>query len=129
MARQQTSSACPDTATPLGPVRTCVGCRGRAAKRELLRVTVGSDADGRPAVSPDPRGTAPGRGAHLHPTTECYELAVRRKAFARALRFTAGGAGLSTEPLALHLAERDAQHDVQHHDPSPPTDRNWSSSS
>ncbi|WP_280637406.1 YlxR family protein [Nocardioides sp. W7] len=125
MARQQTSSACPDTDIPQGPVRTCVGCRKRAAKRELLRVTVGSDADGRPAVSPDPHGTAPGRGAHVHPTIECYDLAVRRKAFARALRFTAGGAGLTTEPLG-ELLQRMA---AAHHEPSPPTDRNWSSSS
>ena len=81
--------ALPDESTPTGPVRTCVGCRGRAAKRELLRVTVGL-VDGRPAVLPDPTGTAPGRGAHLHPSTECYDLAVRRKAFARALRCEGG---------------------------------------
>ena len=72
------------------PVRTCVGCRARAAKRELVRVTVGSDAHGRLVVVPDPLGTAPGRGAHLHPTAACYELAVRRKAFGRALRITGG---------------------------------------
>jgi predicted RNA-binding protein YlxR (DUF448 family) len=37
-------------------------------------------------VTPDPHGTLPGRGAHLHPTTRCLELAIRRKAFGRALR-------------------------------------------
>lgn len=124
MARQHTSSACPDSESQPGPVRTCVGCRKRAAKSELLRVTVGSDAEGRKVVTADPRGTAPGRGAHLHPTSECYDLAVRRKAFARALRFTAGGAGLSSEPVAEYL-----QNAAPHHDPSPPTDRKWSSSS
>jgi len=87
------------------PVRTCVGCRKRAAKRELVRVTVGSDAHGQPVVVPDPGATAPGRGAHLHPTTGCYELAVRRKAFARALRY-AGTSGLSTAPVAEYLASR-----------------------
>jgi predicted RNA-binding protein YlxR (DUF448 family) len=51
-----------------------------------VRVTVGSDPHGRLVVVPDPQGTAPGRGAHLHPTTECYEFAVRKKAFGRALR-------------------------------------------
>jgi uncharacterized protein len=121
VVRQQSSSARPDADPSLGPVRTCVGCRRRAAKHELLRVTVGSDTDGQPVVVPDPRGTAPGRGAHLHPTSECYELAVRRKAFARALRYAAGGAGLSTEPLARHLEQRP--------DPPLPTDRDWSSSS
>ena len=88
-----------------------MGCRARAAKAELLRVTVGSGAHGHPAVVPDPEGIAPGRGAHLHPTTECYELAVRRRAFARALRFpgTQGqgnGPGLTSAPLAEHLGAR-----------------------
>ena len=70
------------------PIRTCVGCRTRTIKSELLRVVVGSDAHGQLVVCPDPRGTAPGRGAHLHPTSECYDLAVRRRAFSRALRLT-----------------------------------------
>jgi predicted RNA-binding protein YlxR (DUF448 family) len=85
------------------PVRTCVGCRQRAVKRELLRVTAGSDAHGQPAVVPDPEATAPGRGAHLHPTAECYELAVRRRAFARALRHDGA---LSTAPVSDYLASR-----------------------
>jgi predicted RNA-binding protein YlxR (DUF448 family) len=67
-------------------------------------VTAGSDADGRPAVVPDPTATAPGRGAHLHPTTECYDLAVRRKAFTRALRH-AGPEGLSPVPVGEYLRD------------------------
>ena len=65
-------------------------------------MTVGSDTRGHAVVVPDPLGTAPGRGAHLHPTTECYDLAVRRKAFGRALRATTG---LSSAPLAEHLSK------------------------
>ncbi len=85
------------------PVRTCVGCRARAAKRELLRVSAGSDRDGLPAAVPDPAATALGRGAHLHPTTECYELAVRRRAFGRALR---ADPGLAAGPVGEYLAAR-----------------------
>ena len=103
MARELNTPACPEHPAPTGPVRTCVGCRRRAAKNELLRVTVGSDAHGQPVVVPDPQGTAPGRGAHLHPTTECYELAVRRRAFARALRHAGDGAGLGSTPLGDYL--------------------------
>ena len=77
----------------------------RAAKHELMRVIAGSDPDGRPAVVPDPTATALGRGAHLHPTAECYELAVRRRAFARALRY-AGPEGLSPAPVGEYLASR-----------------------
>ncbi len=87
-----------------------MGCRTRAAKSELLRVTVGSDAFGQPAVVPDPQGTATGRGAHLHPTTECFELAVRRKAFGRALRVTAG---LSSAPVGDYLASHTPMTDLQ----------------
>ncbi|MGZ4447066.1 MAG: YlxR family protein [Nocardioides sp.] len=102
MAREHDLLARPDSAAPTGPVRTCVGCRARAAKCELLRVTVGSDAHGQPVVVPDPQATSPGRGAHLHPTTECFELAVRRRAFARALRH-AGPGVLSPAPLGEYL--------------------------
>lgn len=80
-----------------------MGCRRRATKDELLRLVVGSDPHGHPAVVPDPGGGAAGRGAHLHPTTACFDLAVRRKAFARALRVS-GGPGLSSTPVAEHLA-------------------------
>ncbi|WP_321164127.1 YlxR family protein [Nocardioides sp. Root190] len=103
MARRLKSPVELDQIPDQGPVRTCIGCRQRAAKRELLRVTAGSGPDGLPAVLPDPEGTAPGRGAHLHPTSGCYDLAVRRKAFSRALRLTQGQGGLSTVPVGEYL--------------------------
>ncbi|HEX6515240.1 MAG TPA: YlxR family protein [Nocardioidaceae bacterium] len=83
------------------PVRTCVGCCQRAAKRDLLRV-VASDQGSGLAVTPDPGGRAPGRGAHLHPTAECLERALRRRAFPRALRVTAR---LDSEPLEAYLQQ------------------------
>ncbi|MDQ1103156.1 YlxR family protein [Nocardioides zeae] len=89
----------PDPLEGSGPVRTCIGCRRRAAKSELLRVTVRLGVDGREVVAPDPSATAPGRGAHLHPVRECYDLAVRRKAFSRALR----RGGLPVDAVAEHL--------------------------
>jgi predicted RNA-binding protein YlxR (DUF448 family) len=101
---QLESAACSD-----GPVRTCIGCRERATRRELLRLVAGTDAEGRAGswfVAPDPRGTAAGRGAHLHPTTACLALAERKRAFARALRHDAGARGaLSLEQLRQHLAQ------------------------
>lgn len=72
-------------------IRTCVGCRERATKSELLRV-VASDRGAGLEVVPDPAGRAPGRGAHLHPTPDCLKLALRRRAFPRALR-TEGSRG------------------------------------
>ena len=73
---------------PLRMARTCVGCRRRDVRSALLRVVAEwSDTGGRSArVVADPRLRLPGRGAWLHPTPECFDLAVRRKAFGRALR-------------------------------------------
>ncbi|WP_078900830.1 YlxR family protein [Streptomyces sp. SBT349] len=69
------------TRDPSCPERTCVGCRQRSARKGLLRVVVDGDR-----CVPDHRGTLPGRGAYVHPTPTCLELAVRRRAFPRALR-------------------------------------------
>jgi uncharacterized protein len=81
-ARRAGRSAVRSSTTSLsGPVRTCVGCRERTAKSELLRVVA---VDG--VLTPDPAGRLPGRGASVHPDPRCVDLAERRRAFPRALR-------------------------------------------
>src|ERR1700721_3342388 len=82
------------------PVRTCVGCKARAAKSRLLRLV--GDGDG---IVPDPQARQPGRGAYLHPSQACFELAQRRRAISRALRVPSS---LSAAPLASYLS-RDGQ--------------------
>ncbi|MFF8596840.1 YlxR family protein [Streptomyces sp. NPDC015220] len=79
------------------PERTCVGCRERAAKTDLLRIVA---IEGE--CAPDPRGTLPGRGAYVHPALVCLDQAVRRRAFTRALR--APGA-LDTKALRRYVEE------------------------
>ena len=69
------------TVCPPGPVRTCVGCRTRAAKIDLLRVVADGDR-----LVPDPAGRMPGRGASVHRDPRCVDLAEKRRAFPRALR-------------------------------------------
>ena len=71
---------------PGHPVRTCIGCRGADSRSALLRVVLGPGADGILVVLPDPEHRRPGRGAWLHPVRSCLDLAVRRRAFGRALR-------------------------------------------
>jgi hypothetical protein len=78
------------------PVRTCVGCRVKAAKSQLLRIVVVAGT-----LTPDPRGTSPGRGAYLHPDPACLALAERRRAFPRALRVSGS---LDSAGLAAYLA-------------------------
>ncbi|MEK9521106.1 YlxR family protein [Streptomyces sp. NPDC087908] len=81
------------------PERTCVGCRERAAKSDLLRIVVNKDE-----CVPDHRGTLPGRGAYVHPAVACLDLAVRRRAFPRAFRVQGP---LETADVRLHV-ERSA---------------------
>jgi predicted RNA-binding protein YlxR (DUF448 family) len=69
----------------VGPMRSCVGCKKRAAKSDLLRLAV-VRVDEEFRVVPDPRGQRPGRGASLHPDPHCLDLAERRRAFPRAFR-------------------------------------------
>ncbi|WP_408899042.1 YlxR family protein [Nocardioides sp. R1-1] len=129
MARRLNSPARPDVVPVPGPVRTCIGCRERAAASELLRVTAGSGPDGLPAAVPDPDGTAPGRGAHLHPTTGCYDLAVRRKAFSRALRIAPGAGGFSSVPVGEYVEATASVATTARTDPTDPVNRDWSNSS
>jgi uncharacterized protein len=83
------------------PVRTCIGCRKKDGLSELLRMTVSVDEGAQRIVVPDPGHRAPGRGAHLHPTAECLDLAERRKAFPRAFRVPG--------PLSLRLVREYVQ--------------------
>ncbi|WP_354023075.1 YlxR family protein [Conyzicola nivalis] len=62
-------------------VRTCLGCRARADRSSLLRLVA---RDG--VVVADQSATLPGRGAWVHPTVQCVEASVKRKAFGRAFR-------------------------------------------
>ena len=62
-------------------MRTCVGCRERDARSNLVRLVV---VDGRVVV--DPKASMPGRGAWLHPRSACLDNACRRRACDRALR-------------------------------------------
>ncbi|MGN0102190.1 YlxR family protein [Dietzia sp. CH92] len=71
------------TAEAVGPIRTCVGCRGRDSDSRLLRIV----HDPRTAaLSPDPRRRASGRGAWVHRDERCIATALDRRAFIRSLR-------------------------------------------
>jgi len=120
MVVRKSTAAESGQSAPSGVIRTCIGCRQRAAAAELLRVVVAPDAIGkaapRPAdereniapsgpaalpIVPDPRHRAPGRGAWLHRDLECVELAQRRRAFARALRVPAA---IDPSPVRTYVA-------------------------
>lgn len=64
------------------PLRTCVACRTRADKRQLVRIVRGTSGD----VAPDATGKAPGRGAYLCPRLECWEVGTEKGRLGRALK-------------------------------------------
>lgn len=66
-----------------GPVRTCIGCRERAGKANLLKIVLSEDG-----IVLDHRQRMPGRGAWIHPSGVCAGLATRRRAWSRALRYS-----------------------------------------
>ncbi|MFH1132423.1 MAG: YlxR family protein [Pseudomonadota bacterium] len=63
-----------------GPVRTCVGCKKRRKKSELLRLI--ADSRGHLQVSQG----APGRGMYVCPNEDCISEALRGSNVKHALR-------------------------------------------
>ena len=57
------------------PMRTCVGCRKKGARGDLLRVALLEDN-----LVPDLAARLPGRGAWMHLDQDCLALAVRGRA-------------------------------------------------
>ncbi|MEU0519676.1 DUF448 domain-containing protein [Streptosporangium sp. NPDC006007] len=83
------------------PLRTCVGCRVRTVSSELLRLV---QVEG--VIVPDLRRRLQGRGASLHPSLGCLELAERRRAFPRAFRVAVP---LDLSRVRAHLEELHAE--------------------
>ena len=72
------------------PQRTCIGCRKKGLRSELLRLV--AEGSGSTAVIVDERRRMAGRGAWLHPSETCLALAIKRRAFGRALSGATGTA-------------------------------------
>lgn len=64
------------------PLRKCIGCGVQKPKRELLRVVCTKEGD----VYLDKTGRANGRGAYICSDVSCFDQAVKKKAFSRALK-------------------------------------------
>lgn len=81
------------------PIRSCIGCRGKRAKADLLRFVLrGEQAEF------DAAQALPGRGCYLCNDPQCLETAIRRKAFDRALKRR----NVRTEHLAAVFKNRES---------------------
>ncbi|WP_103062949.1 YlxR family protein [Actinomyces qiguomingii] len=93
--------------TPHVPERTCVGCRGKAPRAQLLRLALTDSGE----LTVDALAHLPGRGAWIHPDPACVELAERRRAFGRALRMRESpDVAPVRDWVELHGAERGRTH-------------------
>jgi predicted RNA-binding protein YlxR (DUF448 family) len=63
------------------PVRTCVGCRQRGNRADLIRIV-----NSQGFLKIDTQKSLSGRGSWLHTSSKCLETAVERSAFSRALK-------------------------------------------
>ena len=61
------------------PQRTCIGCKEKKDKKELIRIV--KDKDGN--ITLDRTGRANGRGAYICDNIQCLEKAIKTKALAR----------------------------------------------
>ena len=66
------------------PIRQCMGCRERKAKREMIRVVRCTDG----TVTLDFSGKLNGRGAYVCPDPECLKKAIKSKSLDRSLEVT-----------------------------------------
>ncbi|MCC6485405.1 MAG: YlxR family protein [Armatimonadetes bacterium] len=63
-------------------MRSCVGCRRKASKREFVRIVRSPDGE----VSLDSGGRAAGRGAYVCANEVCVKKALRGSRLTKALR-------------------------------------------
>ena len=83
------------------PMRQCMGCRERKAKKEMIRVVRTTEG----TVSLDFSGKLNGRGAYVCPDMECLKKAMKSKALDRCLEVT-----IPEEVYARLEREMEAQH-------------------
>ena len=90
------------------PLRTCVACRTKTDKRQLVRIVRGTSGD----VAPDPTGRAPGRGAYLCPRLECWEVGTAKGRLGRALKLEKGLSEDTRSTLMAYAGARFAAKDA-----------------
>ena len=75
------------------PLRSCIACRAKLPKRELIRVVRTPEG----TLEMDPKGKRAGRGAYLCRQRQCCEKALQPGRLSQALKCKAG----TTEVAAL----------------------------
>ncbi|MBE3036345.1 MAG: YlxR family protein, partial [Candidatus Atribacteria bacterium] len=64
------------------PVRTCIGCKGKKTKKEMIRII--RTPDGK--IEIDKTGKKSGRGAYLCGNVKCLDIAFRENSLNKSLK-------------------------------------------
>lgn len=64
------------------PERTCIGCREKKSQKELVRIVRSPEG----ILFVDKEGRSNGRGAYICKSEECFEKAIKTKAFLKSLK-------------------------------------------
>lgn len=65
-------------------------------------------ADGSVQIVPDPQRKLTGRGAWLRPTIDAWNVAMQRKALARALKLPT--TVVDADPVRVHIEQKETDH-------------------
>jgi uncharacterized protein len=90
------------------PLRTCIACREKRPKRELVRVVCTPEG----SVEIDVRGKRAGRGAYVCRKLECLRVAIQPQRLSRALKCQVDAeeaAALEAQIAALMQGEEPGQ--------------------
>lgn len=64
------------------PLRSCIACRERFPKRDLIRIVRTPEG----TIEVDPKGKRSGRGAYLCHNKQCWEAALQPRRLSQALK-------------------------------------------
>jgi predicted RNA-binding protein YlxR (DUF448 family) len=64
------------------PIRTCIGCKGKKTKKEMIRII--RTPDGK--IEIDKTGKKSGRGAYLCGNVKCLDIAFRENSLNKSLK-------------------------------------------
>ncbi len=84
------------------PLRSCIVCHEKRAKRDLVRIVRTPEG----AIEIDPKGKRSGRGAYLCRRQRCWDTALQPRRLSQALKCEVGPEEVATlKALALPFIE------------------------
>ena len=91
------------------PLRSCIACREKLPKRELIRIVRTPEG----SLRIDPKGKRAGRGAYLCRKWQCSETALQPRRLSQALKSKVGAAEVEALKASVSLQIEGAGNESQ----------------